>query len=146
MTKEEAIEWFKNSAFYHKDHEPFNMAISALEQEPCDTIAHFPEDRLEYAIQTLTHKPCDDAISRADALKVASNECQEFRGIYGRIEDGIQKLPPVTPSRRKGNWNWSSLYGNTFVCSECNYRVKDNTDFCPNCGARMVEQESEDKE
>ena len=32
MTREEAIEWFRNSAFYHKDHEPFNMAISALEQ------------------------------------------------------------------------------------------------------------------
>ena len=28
---------------------------------------------------------------------MASDECQEFRGIYGRIEDGIQKLPSVTP-------------------------------------------------
>ena len=34
MTREEAIEWFKGSAFYSKDHEPFNMAIKALEQEP----------------------------------------------------------------------------------------------------------------
>lgn len=34
MTREEAIKWFKESAFYHKDHEPFNMAIEALEQEP----------------------------------------------------------------------------------------------------------------
>ena len=33
MTNSEAIEWFKNSAFYHKDHTPFNMAISALERE-----------------------------------------------------------------------------------------------------------------
>ena len=34
MTREEAIEWFRESPFYHKDHEPFNMAIKALEQEP----------------------------------------------------------------------------------------------------------------
>lgn len=50
-------------------------------------------------LDILEQEPCD-AISRADALKVASEECQEFRGIYGRIEDGIQKLPPVTPSRQ----------------------------------------------
>ena len=34
MTREEAIKWFKEDPFYHKDHEPFNMAIKALEQEP----------------------------------------------------------------------------------------------------------------
>ena len=30
MTKEECIEWFKTSPFYHDKHEPFNMAIEAL--------------------------------------------------------------------------------------------------------------------
>lgn len=34
MTREEVIKWFRESALYHKDHEPFNMAIEALEQEP----------------------------------------------------------------------------------------------------------------
>ena len=34
MTRKEAIKWFKESPFYHKDHEPLNMAIKALEQEP----------------------------------------------------------------------------------------------------------------
>ena len=31
MTNKEAIKWFKGSPAYHKDHEPFNMAIKALE-------------------------------------------------------------------------------------------------------------------
>ena len=31
MTIEEAIKWFIDSPFWHKDHEPFNMAIEALE-------------------------------------------------------------------------------------------------------------------
>lgn len=30
MTREEAIEWFKQSPFYHNGHEPFIMAIQAL--------------------------------------------------------------------------------------------------------------------
>ena len=34
MTREEAIKWFRESPFWHKDHVPFNMAIQALEQEP----------------------------------------------------------------------------------------------------------------
>ncbi len=32
MTNEEAIKWFRENPFYHKDHVPFNMAIKALEQ------------------------------------------------------------------------------------------------------------------
>ena len=38
MTREEAIKWFRESPFYHKNHEPFNMAIKALEQEPCEDV------------------------------------------------------------------------------------------------------------
>ena len=34
LTTEEAIKWFQESPFYHKEHEPFNMAIKALEQYP----------------------------------------------------------------------------------------------------------------
>ena len=33
MTKEEAIAWFKNSPFYNENHEPYIMAISALQAE-----------------------------------------------------------------------------------------------------------------
>ena len=32
MTREECIEWFKTSPFYHENHEPFNMAIEALQE------------------------------------------------------------------------------------------------------------------
>ena len=34
MTRQEAIEWFKESPFYHDKHEPFKLAIEALEAEP----------------------------------------------------------------------------------------------------------------
>ena len=59
-------------------------------------------------------------------------------------------LPSVTPQTRKGHWkehpheagpNWKySMY----ECSECHGWLEDDSDYCPDCGARMVEpQESE---
>ena len=59
------------------------------------------------------------------------------------IQQKINELPPVTPIRPKGYWKTRPLI--TF-CSECGFELKiDNTNYCPNCGAKMVEpQESED--
>ena len=46
MTNEEIIRWFIDSPFYHKDHEPFNKAIKALEQPEivrCKECKHAPK-------------------------------------------------------------------------------------------------------
>ena len=46
---------------------------------------------------------------------------------------------------RKGHWiTRPHIYGVAF-CSECGFELKiNNTNYCPNCGCRMVEpQESE---
>ena len=80
MTREEAIEWFKDSPFYHKDHTPFNMAISALEQEATlqddgtlvvntDDYKDVKRVLVEYGTDgTLYYadEPCEDAISISD--------------------------------------------------------------------------------
>ena len=71
MTREEAIKWFKENPFIHKDHEPFQMAIKALEQEPCE-----------------------DAISRQAALQCCRNEWEE------EVEMRLKSLPPVTPQQK----------------------------------------------
>ena len=120
MTREEAIE--KLELMRQKvDEETYRaliLAIKALEQEPCETSTNEPMTMVYPTIF------CEDAISRTDALKVASDECQEFRGIYGRIEDGIQKLPSVTPKpiecedaisreavlEKLNEWDWQELY------------------------------------
>ena len=86
MTREEAIKWIKNSPSYHKDHEPLNMAIQALEQEP--KIGHW--------IMTSDY----------------------YLGAYGSID--------------------------YVKCSCCGEESLEEGNFCPNCGAKMVEpQESE---
>ena len=66
--------------------------------------------------------------------------------------DYIEQLPTVKPQERTGHWN---LFHTTehgmkedsyFKCDRCNYESYKEYNFCPNCGAKMVEpQESEDK-
>lgn len=63
--------------------------------------------------------------------------------------DQYGHVTPINQPIRKGQWLHKEITDNyrvTGQCSECKERrIIDN--FCPNCGAEMVEpQESEDKE
>ena len=171
--------------------EAYDMAISALEQEPiCPSAGVDCEDCPAY-------EPYEDAVSLQAVINAIENDCakgglgscfasyddaQKFRGeieklpsvniqrtsnaekhventldaisreavlkefekgtenLYGRID----KLPSVT--RQTGEWVIHPIYAH-LVCSKClssaPYDCKTN--YCPNCGARMVEpQESEE--
>ena len=121
----------ENSPTLNEDKEALKMAISALEQEPCD------------------------AISREAVIKLFNGQIGSESAL---ILHKIKKLPSVQPSR-KGHWikgeewcetvNGFERWGNDYTCSECGLPLARYTltDFCPNCGAEMVEpQESEDKE
>ena len=82
MTREEAIEWFYDSPFYHKDHTPFNMAIEALKQESIlDKIrAEIKEWYWQADKQALAKDPCvvdamvDLFIRTIDKYKAESEE------------------------------------------------------------------------
>ena len=57
MTREECIEWFKTSPFYHDKHEPFNMAIDALEPKTKWILCtdQLPKIRYDVLITVLFH-------------------------------------------------------------------------------------------
>ena len=111
-------------------NETFNMAIKALEQEPCeDAISR------EAAIEFIDSWKTDEIICDMD---VWQNE------IADDIKFGISELPSVTPSRQKGNW--IKKYSG-YECSECACDSRRKSDFCQYCGAEMVEpQERSDME
>ena len=47
----------------------------------------------------------------------------------------------------KGHWMLRNSFLVPYKCSECNYKSERYDNYCPNCGAKMVELwESEDKE
>lgn len=140
-----------------------------------DTIPTIGEqvDALEMAIKALEQEPCEDAISRQAAIdgiadlkkspwfnddtteaKVIRKEAVEI------IEDlCIKSLPSVTPQPKVGKWLEKEVISDKVIeewqsakCSKCNlYHTTpymyyfSNYKFCPNCGARMeVENDKDD--
>lgn len=149
MTREQAKREIDNIDFYlqhHTDdysersHDAMMMAIKALSQEPTTTTNN--NEPMTIIYPTIV---CDDAISRQavlDGLKGCM--CEDWvKTLFATM---VKQLPSVT--QKSGKWSHDgSHWKNRFICSECNYKLFDEpTNYCPNCGCRMVEpQESEDK-
>ena len=92
-----------------------------------------------------------DCISREQAIEGVWEI--ELAGLDNKkVVDMLKALPSVTPQEpRKGHWISTETKGVRYAfwcrykCSLCG-GLSDCTNFCPNCGAKMVEpQESEDK-
>lgn len=138
MIREEAIKHIKDIICENNTVKHSNIVVFEEEKEA-----------LRMAIKALSQEPCKDTISREDVIKLV--ECSgydlQFRTDNADMCDDVRKLPPVTPSRRKGHWIAHSdggIWIKYYECSECHKHKGEKTDFCPNCGAEMVEpKESE---
>ena len=110
-------------------------------------------DNCKNIIKALEKEPCEDCISRQEAINCAT--LNEFR--YKIVED-IKTLPSVTPKEKTGRWISFGIQGEidgqivrAFTCSKCGaisiFRVSNgnivNGDLCPNCGAKMQEVEND---
>ena len=165
MTREEAIEKLKNFADHCYPNEEFLMAIKALEQEPKETwsIKDVATTFERHGLMT-EQEPCGDAISREELLKAIdtwdrfgvddTNSLFRLDNLslphyvpyihYDDVIKCIKGIPSVNPQEPKtGHWidhqdgRW--IYAK---CSECGTVHDTQTNYCPNCGAKM---ESEGK-
>ena len=129
MTREEAIEVIKA----YKD----KLNNSASNQLDGDIEA------FEQAIKALEQEPSGDLISRQAVLDLIA----DYDLSMGQVVKGIHALPSVNPQEPKtGHREYNDIYDH-YLCGNCKTVVMDYDNYCPNCGARMVEpQESEDKE
>ena len=67
-----------------------------------------PSDILEaheMAIKALEQQPCEDAISRTDAIRVASGYCH-----WSNIPKELGKLPSVSVAEKVGTDHWEKLW------------------------------------
>lgn len=103
-------------------------------------IVQVTQKSLDMAIKALEQKPSNDMVSRGlfEQIKwerdVAIEQLKE-------LGYGLGEKPKM------GYWIEGDM--TRWKCSNCGYGVLDwnNTPYCPNCGAMMVDsQESEDKE
>lgn len=156
--------------------------------EATDEVKGFEEaiaklDR-EWGIEEL--EPCEDCVSRQDAVDIINGYAEQFNGYIGTpndtevyayarglllgIESNISALPSVKPKgetitefadrcrecgakhgellkSKTGSWIVHPKGGCAhLVCSKClsDAPFDCKTNFCPNCGSRMIEpQESE---
>lgn len=125
MTREEAIKKIKKvieeSVIFEDELEAFDMAIKALEQEPCA-----------------------DCISRQTVLDMLNDinaEVDEGCGfMYNHWMDYIEQLPTVSPQQKGGRWIRVDYDSNPNIgnwhCSLCQ-NISKLSNYCPNCGAKM---------
>ena len=105
-------------------------------------------EALEIAIEALEQEPCEDTISRQATLEPYKVLNDTDTLCVALIRANIMQQPPVTPQQKVGMW---IKRGQDIYCSICNNESAYNpfgaskfSKYCPNCGAKMVEpQESE---
>ena len=131
MTLDEAIKELREASdsevrYGDKEHhynevmrrvEAFDMAIEALEQQPCvmytkdlsdDEIKKFVEEMKKVRVQVVLKEPCEDCISRAALLARIDEERKHLLDlkmdgaehiIVHHARRIIEDMPPVTPQR-----------------------------------------------
>lgn len=128
MTNEEAIKSLKKLKSFH------NGSYGAV---------------IDMAIKVLEQQPCEDCISREEAIRFA--EQGQIQGYEWQFKK-LCNLPSVTPTRPHGEWidigMWleGRKYGkehgemiDAYSCDYCGYSQYHKTNFCPYCGADMRE-------
>ena len=126
MTREEAIPILHDLFNYYNDKE--NDSYVGFDKEDNEAI--------RMAIKALEQEPCDDAISRAEAIRIASGYCH-----HANIPKELWKLPSVLPKQKTGHWIPCTVSSgrDSWECSECGRRARGkikNLPFC-HCGAKM---------
>lgn len=140
-------------------------AIEVLQQDiPCELDTDLIE-ALEMAIKALEQEPCEDSISRQAVLDLF-NKSNEFEWEISLIRRKIEKLPSVKPQYtddeiqkmqeleqaeiqkayelgKPKTGHWISYYDEDtkeswYECDRCHTKRAFNTKFCPDCGCRIV--------
>ena len=117
------------------------------------TVGEYNE-AINVAIQALEQEPCEDAISRREAIKmftynykgerIPNYDCDNFpvQIAMKTVKKMLRELPPVNLQEKIGHW---IIIGDRYIkCSECGHITKtespDIYHFCMVCGAKMSEE------
>lgn len=155
--KEETIE--EAIKFEQDGYECLEMAIKALEQQPCEDLINQRATTCRhgghcewvacdkcnhYEPDTLSQQHCDDCISRQAVIEgiaewVADGYADSEADI-SHISSLVTHLPPVTPKEKTGKWQIIEGLG-YYTCSVCKCDSDVNSSYCPKCGAKMEGEE-----
>jgi len=118
------------------------------------------EKACKVALKALEQEPCEDCISRQEAINkmqelededIKAYGCEIPEGFDGkRAIEALKTLQPVKPKSKIGHWEqYGYSWEDKFKCSECGEEqpkilcgeriIGHWSDYCPNCGADMRE-------
>lgn len=122
-------------------------------ETPLDEAYKSMIDALEIAIKALEQEPCDDAVSRQAVLDINEHHHGQMPNhVNHEIWKEIKALPPVAPQPKMGRWIMSDDGLYRPICNNCGAHpwkgyiptVEEATEvfkYCPNCGCAMQEVE-----
>ena len=147
MTNEEAIERYTSNAEYERTHGNLQGYLEFKQ------LAEWLKDYK----RLLEQQPCEDAISREDTLKaiienlgIRSKEylLEAEKAVYKTVEN----MPSVTPQPKTGHWVKVTNGRGGHECDLCHEYAPSYqsgkeylTNYCPNCGAKMIEQQGSEE-
>lgn len=147
MTREEredAINFLKGyldeEVYTEKCRKAHEMAIKALEQEPCEDCVS--RNAIIKTLNEMDRYIADELTLCDNNNKFPQNEVFIVDDVYEEIE----QLSPVTPKLKIGKWintGHKDRDGLTvYRCSECEHAplMYVHTLYCPWCGAKMEER------
>lgn len=138
------------------------QATEKQEEFIFETIRPYCEDILQMKINKkelkqilLKQQSCEDCISRKEvnvlvdelARAISDERCFISRGrSTAAILQDILDLPSVTPQPKTGEWIGIPYFegDETYYqpkCPFCNTEPKEYSYYCPNCGAKLLEEE-----
>ena len=138
MTRKEAVKIIKNGRIVAELISANDEATSKYNLENIEA--------LNMAVQALEQEPCEDCVSRGAIISMLSKVLREGYHPYldwEQVYDVINTSPSVYSKQKTGHWK-NNGNGNGYIkwhCSECNMLVRNSSrpwyKHCPNCGARM---------
>ena len=89
---------------------------------------------------------CSDAISRQAVLdKKELVELEDGQSFYCISPEDVETLPSVNPQPKTGHWIFDEILDKHYYCSECKSMGVDYWDYCPYCGAKMIDPQKSEK-
>ena len=129
-----------------------SFILANIDRRVCDDELN---DALDMAIKALEQQPCEDCISR-EAVKETifiQGSAEKLEIDFAKLlllQRAIKALPSVTPQPKIGKWieKTGEEFDAWAECSECGCvnPFEDDFNYCPNCGARMTEIENKEVE
>ena len=104
------------------------------------TLCAEQEPEIGYSV---TLQPCEDAISRKAAIDAMCDKCPVYECTHEcNAYYALKHLAPVTPQEREPKTGyWIRVTDKTghlvWECDKCSWQQRFNTNFCPDCGAKM---------